>query len=151
VIARMVQTMMSRVSILLSFMIAVFRTYASVRLENLALRHQVAVYKQSISRPKLRPIDRLFRSCLSRLWPDWQQALEFVSPWRNPYCERGNRQYPPRFARPCHRPEPPTPDAPTEDIPQLLSSISDPSCTRHGLPSAARHSASRNWASEKNS
>ena len=57
-----------------------FRTLASVRLENLALRHQISVYKQSISRPKLRPSDRFFWVCLSRLWSGWQHALEFVQP-----------------------------------------------------------------------
>jgi len=72
--------MMARVSIVFSLMISMLRTYASVRVENLALRHQVMVYKQSISRPKLRPIDRLLWVWLSRLWPSWQQALEFVQP-----------------------------------------------------------------------
>ena len=59
---------------------SIFRTQASVRLENLALRHQIAVYQQSISRPKLCPSDRFFWVCLSRLWSGWQQALEFVQP-----------------------------------------------------------------------
>lgn len=71
---------MSRVSILFSFLISIFRTYTSVRLENLALRHQVAVYKQSISRPQLRPADRLLWVWLSRVWPSWHHALEFVQP-----------------------------------------------------------------------
>ena len=51
-----------------------------MRLENLALRHQIAVYQQSIARPKLQPIDRLFWAWFSRLWAGWQQALEFVQP-----------------------------------------------------------------------
>ena len=72
--------MMPRVAVLVACMTSMFRTYASVRLENLALHHQVAVYKQSISRPKLRPIDRLLWVWLSRLWPGWQDALEFVQP-----------------------------------------------------------------------
>jgi hypothetical protein len=59
-------------------MISMFRTYVAVRLENLALRHQVAVYKQSIPSPKLRSADRLLWGWLSRLWPGWYQALEFV-------------------------------------------------------------------------
>ena len=64
------------------------RSYTSVRLENLALRHQLAVYKQSMPRPKLKPADRLFWVWLSRLWPSWQRALEFVQPrtviaWQN--------------------------------------------------------------------
>ena len=54
-----------------------FRSYASVRLENLALRRQVVVYKQSLPRPKLKPADRMFWAWLSRLWPGWQRALEF--------------------------------------------------------------------------
>lgn len=49
-------------------------------MELIALRHQVAVYKESISRPKLRPADRLLWIWLSRLWPSWQDALEFVQP-----------------------------------------------------------------------
>ena len=71
---------MSRLSILVACLISIFRPHASVRLENLALRQQISVYKQSISRPKLRPSDRFFWVCLSRLWPGWQQALEFVQP-----------------------------------------------------------------------
>jgi hypothetical protein len=51
-----------------------------VRLENLALRHQLAVYQYTIARPKLRPIDRLLWVWLSRLWPSWQKALAFVQP-----------------------------------------------------------------------
>jgi putative transposase len=72
--------MMLRLSMLLAWLTVIGRTYASVRLENLALRHQVALYKQSMSRPKLRPIDRLLWVWLSRLWPSWQTALEFVQP-----------------------------------------------------------------------
>ena len=37
--------------------------------ENLALRQQVAVYKHTIKRPKLRTRDRIFWAWLSRLWP----------------------------------------------------------------------------------
>ena len=57
-----------------------FRSHESLRLENMALRHQLAVYQQSIKRPKLHASDRLFWAWLSRLWPGWQQALEFVQP-----------------------------------------------------------------------
>jgi hypothetical protein len=51
-----------------------------MQMEFIALRHQVSVYQQSISRPQLRPSDRLLWAWLSRLWPGWQQALEFVQP-----------------------------------------------------------------------
>jgi hypothetical protein len=34
--------------------------HSHVALENLALRHQLAVYKQTVARPKVRGRDRLF-------------------------------------------------------------------------------------------
>jgi len=46
--------------------------------ENLALRQQVAVYKQSVKRPKVRTRDRIFWVWLSRLWPNWRSALAIV-------------------------------------------------------------------------
>ena len=48
--------------------------------ENLALRQQLAVYKQSVKCPKLRPRDRNFWVCLSRLRSDWRSALCMVQP-----------------------------------------------------------------------
>ena len=68
------------VSILLTSIATWFRSRLSLQMELIALRHQVAVYQQSISRPKLRPADRFLWVWLSRLWPGWQDALEFVQP-----------------------------------------------------------------------
>ncbi len=68
------------VSVLLASILVWFRSRLAMQVELIALRHQVAVYKQSISRPKLRPTDRMLWVWLSRLWPGWQQALEFVQP-----------------------------------------------------------------------
>jgi putative transposase len=68
------------VSALLAFVASLFRSRTSLHLEHLALRHQLAVYKQSVHRPWLRPTDRLLWAWLSRLWPGWQQALAFVRP-----------------------------------------------------------------------
>src|SRR5438128_6868650 len=51
-----------------------------VALENLALRHQLAVYKRTVTRPKVRRSDRLFWVALSRVWVGWRQALVIVSP-----------------------------------------------------------------------
>lgn len=48
--------------------------------ENLALRQQVAVYKHTVKRPKLRRRDRIFWVWLSRLWPNWRSALAIVQP-----------------------------------------------------------------------
>src|ERR671918_973447 len=49
-------------------------------LENLALRQQLAVYKRTTSRPKLRTTDRLFWAGLAKVWSGWRQALVIVSP-----------------------------------------------------------------------
>jgi putative transposase len=68
------------VSALLAFVAALFRSQTSLRLENLALRHQLAVYQQTIPRPRLSPTDRLVWVWLSRLWSGWQAALACVQP-----------------------------------------------------------------------
>jgi hypothetical protein len=52
----------------------------SLAAENLALRQQVAVFKHSGKRPRLRPRDRLFWVILSRLWSNWRSALAIVQP-----------------------------------------------------------------------
>jgi transposase InsO family protein len=46
----------------------------------LALRHQLAVYQQTITRPRLRSTDRVLWGWLSRLWPGWREVLAFVQP-----------------------------------------------------------------------
>ena len=71
--------MRSAFSALMTCLISCFRSH-DVRLENIALRHQLAVYKRTVKRPALRPADRLFWAWLARLWPGWQKALEFVQP-----------------------------------------------------------------------
>jgi hypothetical protein len=48
------------VSAILAFIASLFRSRASLRLEHLARRHQLAVYKQTVSRPQLPPTDHLF-------------------------------------------------------------------------------------------
>src|SRR5881397_3616197 len=55
-------------------------SHRQVALENLALRHQLAVYKKMVNRPKLLRSDRLFWVALSRVWTGWRQALVIVSP-----------------------------------------------------------------------
>ena len=59
---------------------AFFVCHLSLAAENLALRQQVAVCKQSVKRPKLRRRDRIFWVWLSRLWPHWRSALAIVQP-----------------------------------------------------------------------
>jgi putative transposase len=72
--------MLPILSVLLAFIAALFRSRTSLCLEHLALRHQLAVYKQTIHRPRLRLSDRLFWVWLSRLWSGWPAALAFVQP-----------------------------------------------------------------------
>jgi putative transposase len=68
------------ISALLAFVASLFRSRASLCLEHLALRHQLAIYKQTVDRPRLRWSDRLFWVWLSRLWSGWQATLAFVQP-----------------------------------------------------------------------
>ena len=72
--------MLSVVYALLAYVVSTFRSREALRLENMALRHQVAVYQRTVHRPGLRPMDHLFWSWLSRLWTGWQEALAFVQP-----------------------------------------------------------------------
>jgi hypothetical protein len=51
-----------------------------MQIEIVALRYQIAVYKHTVSRPRLRTSDRVLWAWLSRLWPGWQDALAFVQP-----------------------------------------------------------------------
>ena len=54
---------------------------AKLRLENLALRQQLAVLRRSA--PKRLPLtsaDRIFRVWLRRVWSDWQSSLLIVKP-----------------------------------------------------------------------
>ena len=53
---------------------------AVVAVENLALRQQLAVFKHSAKRPKLRTRDRVFWAVLLRFWPNWRSALAIVQP-----------------------------------------------------------------------
>ena len=60
---------------------SIFRSQAALRLENLALRHQIGVLQRSAGkRPRLTPADRLLWVWLSRIWRDWRSALAIVKP-----------------------------------------------------------------------
>src|SRR5262249_41045469 len=72
--------MLSVISALLACVAGLFRSRASLYLEHLALRHQLAVYQHTIHRPRLWPADRLFWAWLSRFWSGWHDALVFVQP-----------------------------------------------------------------------
>jgi hypothetical protein len=79
-------------------------------LENLALRQQLAVYKRTVPRPRLRTMDRLLWVGLARVWTGWRQALVIVSPdtvlrWSavaSASTGRGSSGGPRWTARTCH-------------------------------------------------
>src|SRR5258708_7898018 len=54
--------------------------HRQLALENLALRHQLAVYERTATRPKLRTTDRLFWIGLAGVWAGWRQPLVIVTP-----------------------------------------------------------------------
>jgi putative transposase len=73
--------MLISLTTLLATLCSIFRSRAALRLENLALRHQIGVLQRSAAkRPKLTSGDRLLWICLSRLWRDWRSALAIVKP-----------------------------------------------------------------------
>jgi transposase InsO family protein len=71
--------MLSVVYALWAYGISTFRSREALRLENMALRHQVAVYQRTV-RPRIQRTDRLFWTWLARLWAGWQEAPVFVQP-----------------------------------------------------------------------
>jgi putative transposase len=50
-----------------------FGRHRQLALENLALRQQLTVYKRTVTRPRLRTLDRIF-------WAGWRQPLVIVTP-----------------------------------------------------------------------
>ena len=64
----------------LSALGVLFRSQLSLRVENVALRHQLAIYQRTVRRPTIRPEDRILWSWLSRCWARWRDVLIFVQP-----------------------------------------------------------------------
>jgi putative transposase len=62
------------------FLRAWFLDRTEIAAENLAYRQQLATYRLQKKRPRLRALDRIFWSWLSRLWSDWRSALVIVQP-----------------------------------------------------------------------
>jgi len=63
-----------------TFLRALLGSSAVVTLENVALRHQLAVLQRSVRRPRLCRRDRIFWVWLARLWTAWRSSLVIVQP-----------------------------------------------------------------------
>ena len=53
---------------------------ATLTAENALLRHQIAILRRSVMRPKLRASDRLLRVVVRFFWPRWRECLVIVRP-----------------------------------------------------------------------
>jgi len=62
------------------FVLFGFRSRLSMKMEIVALRHQLLVYQRKTKKPEIKPADRVFWSFLSKLWPAWKDCLYFVKP-----------------------------------------------------------------------
>ncbi len=71
-----------------AFVRALLVTSAAVSLENVVLRHQLAVLQRSVGRPRLRRRDQIFWVGLSRLWVGWRSRLVIVQPTTVPAWHR---------------------------------------------------------------
>src|SRR5437660_10053250 len=76
--------------------------HRQLALENLASRQQLAVYKRTVPRPKLRTADRFFWMALARVWAGWRQPLVIVTPPTVLRCRR--RRLPASWTTPAPRP-----------------------------------------------
>src|SRR6516162_6773629 len=72
--------MLNSLFLAIRFLILIFSGHKQVALENIALRHQLAVFTREKKRPRLRDRDRLLWIALKKLWTDWGAALVFVQP-----------------------------------------------------------------------
>ena len=72
--------MLSVIHLIASLLPTVLRSRASLQMEILVLRHQLAVYQRRSSRPRLRHADRVLWSWLSRIWSGWRGSLVIVQP-----------------------------------------------------------------------
>jgi hypothetical protein len=73
-------TMVSVFLSLLGALRSALRTHADLVVENLALRQQLANFRPTSGRPRLRASDPAFWVVLSRLWSRWADVLVVVKP-----------------------------------------------------------------------
>ncbi len=71
---------MPDLALLVNLLQLAIKDRTQLALENIALRHQLAVYKRSVKRPNINDGDRIFWLTVMRMLKEWRQALVFVQP-----------------------------------------------------------------------
>ncbi|MFT4543233.1 MAG: putative transposase [Planctomycetota bacterium] len=71
---------MPDLALILNLLQLVAKVRSKLVLENIALRHQLAVYKRSVNRPNINEADRIFWHTVMRMLKEWRSALVFVQP-----------------------------------------------------------------------
>jgi len=72
--------MAAMITLILTGLLRGVRTRRALVLENVALRHQLAVLQRTARRPRLRRSDRVFWALLSHLWRGWAETVSIVHP-----------------------------------------------------------------------
>ncbi len=76
---------------LISLLQLAVKDRTQLALENIALRHQLAVYKRSVQRLRIEDRDRIF----------WLSVMRMLREWRGPLFGRRLSRSLPRFGRNC--------------------------------------------------
>jgi putative transposase len=71
---------MSILHLVATFLLSLFKSQRQLALENLALRQQVTMLRQSVKRPRATPADKLFWVFFSRYVDDWRTTLHALHP-----------------------------------------------------------------------
>jgi len=72
--------MLRLVLLVFGALVSVLRSRRDLVLENLVLKQQLAAFKASNQRPRIRVCDRAFWIVVRRLWTKWSDALVIVKP-----------------------------------------------------------------------
>jgi putative transposase len=72
--------MFTWLKLILSSALRLLWSRRDLQVENLVLRHQLAVLKRRRRRPGLGTSDKLFWVCVRRFWGGWKEALAIVTP-----------------------------------------------------------------------
>ncbi|MCP4006905.1 MAG: transposase family protein [bacterium] len=71
---------MPDLALLVNLLQLALKNRTQLALENIALRHQLAVYKRTVKRPRIEDRDRIFWLAVMRMLREWREALVFVKP-----------------------------------------------------------------------